>query len=136
MTSETADLSTLIRDRLSEIPYAKLLGIELENVTPGAVTLRMDVRENLKRNNGIVHGGAIASLVDSATAFAIISLDPSQKAVTIDLTLSFLRPLIQGRAIATAKVVRSGRRISFVSAEVFDEAQTLLATALSTYIKD
>ena len=135
-TQTQSDLESLIRERLSLIPYTKLLGIELESVTPGLVTLGMDVRADLKRNNGIAHGGAIASLIDSATAFAIISQDPGQSAVTIDLTVSFLKPLVDGRATATARVIRSGRRVAVVSAEVFDKGQNLVATALSTYIKD
>ncbi|HEY7783473.1 MAG TPA: PaaI family thioesterase [Pyrinomonadaceae bacterium] len=135
-TQTQGDLESLIRERLSLIPYTKLLGIELESVTPGLVTLGMDVRADLKRNNGIAHGGAIASLIDSATAFAIISQDPGQSAVTIDLTVSFLKPLVDGRATATARVIRSGRRVAVVSAEVFDKGQNLVATALSTYIKD
>jgi acyl-CoA thioesterase len=137
MSSQTkSHLESIIRERLSQIPYTRLLGIELETATPGLVTLGMDVRSDLKRNNGIAHGGAIASLVDSATAFAIISQDPDQAAVTIDLTVSFLRPLVDGRARATARIIRSGRRIAVVSAEVFDEHKNLVATALSTYIKD
>lgn len=137
MSAQTqSDLESLIRERLNLIPYTKLLGIQLESVTPGLVTLGMDVRADLKRNNGIAHGGAIASLIDSATAFAIISQDPGQSAVTIDLTVSFLKPLVDGRATATARVIRSGRRVAVVSAEVFDKGHNLVATALSTYIKD
>ena len=137
MTVETTkELASQIRERLGQIPYARLLGIELEAVTPGVVTLRMSVRNDLMRNNGIVHGGAIASLIDSATAFALISLDPTQQAVTIDLHVNFTRPLVDGQATSTAKVIRAGRRVVFISAEVFDSSGNLVATALSTYIKD
>lgn len=135
-----ADLNTPhadeIRARLEQIPFAKMMGIRLESAGSGTVTLTMDVRQDLKRNNGLVHGGAIVSLIDSATAFALISLDPRQHAVTIDLTVNFLRPLTKGRARATAKVIRSGRRVAVISAEAFDESGSLLATAISTYIKD
>ena len=63
-----------IQKALSTVPYAKLLGIELEEITPGTATLSLRVRRELTQNHGVVHGGAIASLVDTATAFAIISL--------------------------------------------------------------
>jgi acyl-CoA thioesterase len=139
MSDEKLDqkLADELRQKLKHIPYANLLGIELQKVTPGTATLSLEIKEELKRNNGIAHGGAIASLIDTATAFATLSvLNPDQRSTTIDLTINYLRPLIKGKATATAKVVRNGRRILAVSAEVFDESGNLAATALSSYIKD
>ena len=57
-----------------EIPFAKLLGIEADSVEPGHAVLSMKIREDLLRNGGIAHGGAIAALIDSAMAFAIVPL--------------------------------------------------------------
>jgi len=121
---------------LADVPYARLLEIELEDLASGSATLRMRVRKVLTQNHGVVHGGAIASLIDSATAFAIITLlAPNEKVTTVDLAISYLRPVTNGRLICTAKVLRSGRRLLVASADVFDSAQTLVATALSTYIR-
>ena len=121
---------------LASVPFAHLLGIELEEIDSGVATLAFDIKPELKQNHGVVHGGAIASLIDSATAFAIISLLPTNEhATTVDLTISYLRPLTEGRARAVARVLRSGKRLIVVSAELFDDAGTLAATALSTYIK-
>lgn len=125
-----------ISGALDRVPFAKLLGIELEEIDSGVATLAFDIKPEFKQNNGVVHGGAIASLIDSATAFAIISLlSPGEQATTVDLTISYLRPLTHGRARAVARVLRSGRRLITVSAELFDVKGTLSATALSTYIK-
>lgn len=121
---------------LDQVPFAKLLGIELEEIDSGVATLAFEITPELKQNHGVVHGGAIASLIDSATAFAIISLlPPDEHATTVDLTISYLRPVTAGRTRAVAKVLRSGKRLITVSAELFDERGTLAATALSTYIK-
>jgi uncharacterized protein (TIGR00369 family) len=121
---------------LAAVPYAQLLGIEVEHAGPGVATLAMPVRRELTQNHGVVHGGAVASLIDSAMAFAIIPLlAPKEGVTTVDLTISYLRPVTEGRMRSTAKVVRAGRRLIVVSAEVFDSQQTLTATALSTYIK-
>ena len=69
-------------------------------------------------------------------AFAIISLlAPKEKVTTVDLTISYLRPLTKGRVIAVARVIRAGRRLFVVSADVFGDDGNLAATALSTYIK-
>ena len=121
---------------LADVPYAGLLGIELENLGSGSATLGIRVRKKLTQNHGVVHGGAIASLIDSATAFAIITLmAPAERVTTVDLTISYLRPVTKGRLICTAEVLRAGRRILVVSADVFDGDQKLVATALSTYIR-
>lgn len=125
-----------ISGALAKVPFAKLLGIELEDIDSGVATLAFDIKPEFKQNHGVVHGGAIASLIDSATAFAIISLLPAgEHATTVDLTISYLRPLTDGRARAVARVLRSGQRLITVSAELFDSKGTLSATALSTYIK-
>jgi len=125
-----------LEQALDSVPYAKLLGLELESVGSGTATLALKVREELTQNQGIVHGGAVASLIDTATAFAILTvLAPKERVTTVDLTISYLRPVSSGRLRAVARVVRAGRRLFVVSAEVFDEDGTLASTALSTYIK-
>ncbi len=125
-----------IQKALSAVPFAKLLGLELEDIGAGTATLAVNVRKELTQNQGIVHGGAIASLIDTATAFAILSLlPPGERVTTVDLTISYLRPVSMGRIRAVTKVVRAGRRLFVVSAEVFDEEGNLASTALSTYIK-
>jgi len=124
-------------ERASEtVPFAKLIGLELKAVEPGRAVLTMEIREELKQNHGVVHGGAIASLIDSAMAFAIIPyLDEDEGTTTVDLTIHYLRPLLGGLATATAQVVRVGRRVVVVSAEVVDEAGSLAATATSAYLR-
>lgn len=118
------------------VRFLKHLGVEVESVGPGTATLLLPVREEIMRNDGIVHGGAIASVIDSAFAFAIIPLlADNERTVTIDLTIHYLRPLSSGVSKTVARVVRAGRRVVTVSAELFDENGKLAATALSTYLR-
>ena len=132
----TAAQKRRIQKAVKSVPYAKLLGFELDEVSPGAATLGLKIRKDLMQNHGVVHGGAIASLIDTATAFAIIPLlTPEEKVTTVDLTISYLRPITKGRVTATAHVIRAGRRLIVVSAEVKGEDGKPAATALSTYIK-
>jgi uncharacterized protein (TIGR00369 family) len=136
----TPDLNDEQRRRVEEmreaVPFLKLLGIQVESVGPGTATLLLPIREELKRNDGIIHGGAIASVIDSAFAFAIIPLlGENERTVTVDLTLHYVRPLSGGVAKASARVVRAGRRVITVSGEVFDENEKLAATSLSTYLR-
>jgi uncharacterized protein (TIGR00369 family) len=136
----TAELNDEQRRRIeharASVPFLKLLGIEVESVAPGTATLVLPVRAELMRNDDIVHGGVMASLIDSAFAFAIIPiLDEGERTVTVDLTIHYLRPVSSGAAKAVARVVRAGRRVITVSAELFDENDKLAATALSTYLR-
>jgi acyl-CoA thioesterase len=121
---------------LENVPFAKLLGIEIESIEPGHAVLTMEIREDLKRNGGIAHGGAIATLIDSAMAMAIVPLlAEGERTTTVDLTIHYLRPLSERSARASARVVRAGRRVITVSAELFDADEKLAATALSTYLR-
>ena len=125
-----------LRSALRNVPFAALLGIELAAATHGSVTLQLEIRHDLRQIHGVMHGGAIASLLDTATAFAIVSqLSEPEKFTTVDLTINYLRPLNKGTATARAHVVRAGRRLLTVSAEVVDDEGNLAAMAVSTYIK-
>lgn len=136
----TPDLNEEQRARLEAmrdaVPFLNLLGVEVESVGPGTATLLLPIRDEIKRNDGIVHGGAIASVIDSAFAFAIVPLlGENERTTTVDFTIHYLRPLSAGVAKTTARVVRLGRRVITVSAELFDENGKLAATALSTYLR-
>jgi len=136
----TPELTDEQRRRLEHardsVPFLKLLGVEVEAAGPGTATLRLPLRHELMRNDNIVHGGVMASLIDSAFAFAIIPiLADGERTVTVDLTIHYLRPLSSGAARAVARVVRAGRRVITVSADLFDENDKLAATALSTYLR-
>ena len=121
---------------IDDVPFAKLLGIEVELVETGHAVLSMKMRDDLMRNGGIAHGGAVAALIDSAMAFAIIPmLADNEHSVTVDLTIHYLRPVSEGSARASARVVRAGKRVITVSAELFDGNEKLAATAISTYLR-
>jgi len=117
-------------------PYLQHLGIELVEIEVGKAVMRMPMKEELRQPYGLLHGGATASLIDTATAFAVVSVTTSEeKCTTVDLTVHYLRPVIDETTICTATIVRAGRRLITVSAEVHNEHGKLIATALSTYAK-
>ena len=121
---------------LEHVPFARLLGIEVESVEPGHAVLTMPIRDDLKQNHGIAHGGSIAAVIDSAMALAIMPLlGENEKTTTVDLTIHYMRPLSGGTARASARVMRAVRRIITVSAELFDDQGRLASTAISTYLR-
>jgi acyl-CoA thioesterase len=124
------------RAAFAAVPYAKLLGLELGEVAPGAVVIHLQIRDQLLQNQGVIHGGAIASLIDTAAAFAVLTqIATNERVSTTDLTIHYLRPAGSGRLTASARTVRHGRRLFVLSVEVTNDQQILLATAVTTYIK-
>ena len=129
-----AELARL-REALGRVPFAGLLGIELAGAWRGAAALSVEVREELKRQGGLMHGGALASLMDTASAFAVLTLlGLGEQTVTIDLQVHFLRPIFSGRVEARARVLRKGRRVATLSIDVADQSGKLMATGTTTYL--
>ncbi len=123
-------------EAIKNVPFARLLGFELVGLDVKEATLKIQMRDELRQPYGVLHGGATASLIDTAMAFAVRTCVPEDvQTTTIDLTVHYLRPHSSGEAFCTAKVVRAGKRILTVSAEVYNEEKKLIAAALSTYMK-
>jgi len=132
-------LSDARRNQLHEvfarIPFANFLGIKLDELQHGSATLSLETREELTRDGGLIHGGVLASLIDTASAFATLTLiEPEQRAVTIDLTVHYLRAVTGGTTKAHARALRAGRRVIVLSVEVTNQDGALVATAVTTYL--
>jgi acyl-CoA thioesterase len=126
----------IARKVFETVPFINLIGMELIELKVGEATLQLKMREELRQPHGLLHGGATASLIDTATAFANVTvLKENEKAATVDLSIHYLRPVLEGTIICTAKVIKAGKRLSTISAEVVNEDGKLIATALSTYMK-
>jgi uncharacterized protein (TIGR00369 family) len=124
------------REAFALVPYARLLGLELGEIGRGVVSIHLEVRDDLRQNQGVVHGGAVASLIDTAAAFAVLTqLEINERVTTTDLTIHYLRPANSGRLTARARIVRSGRRLCVLSVEVTNNQEILVATAVTSYIK-
>jgi acyl-CoA thioesterase len=114
-------------------PIWNLLGIEVVEMSDGYSKLIMPFSEKLTQPYGIVHGGAISTLADSAAAVSIASLvEPNKKFVTVEMKINFLEPIKEGIIEARAVVLRKGR---IMAAEVdIINNQELVAKAIATYI--
>jgi len=136
MNEPDAAKLTRAREAFASVPYTKFLGLELGEIGNGEVSIYLDVRPELKQNQGVVHGGAVASLIDTASAFAVLTqIETHERVTTTDLTIHYLRPITAGRMTARARTVRGGRRLFVLSVEVTNDDGLLIATAVTTYIK-
>lgn len=113
------------------VPYWRKLGLELKEVAPGRAVFEADAHPDLLQN-GVVHGGALASIADSACAVAGISqVFPANYATTVNLQVAYLKPLVEGRFRAEGKCIKAGKSILFCEAVVFDAKNQVICTATS-----
>jgi uncharacterized protein (TIGR00369 family) len=127
--TESIDLRAMMN---AGVPYWRTLGLELKEVAPGRAVFECEVREGLMQKRGIVHGGVLASIVDSACAVAAIStLWPKANATTINLRVSYLKPLSQGIFRAEGRCIKAGKTICFCEAQVFNDRNEIVCTASS-----
>jgi len=132
----TTEQRQYAKDALNRLPLARLFGMELVDIELDKAAITIDMRDDLRQPSGVLHGGVTASLIDTAMAFAVRTRLPiSEATATIDLTIHYLRPHTTGTCTCTAKVVRAGKRIFTVSADVVNEEGKLIATGLSTYTR-
>jgi uncharacterized protein (TIGR00369 family) len=123
-----------IRDgELPPPPIAATLGLELVEVEPGRVVFALPAHEWLFNPIGSVHGGALATLVDSAASCAVHStLGAGVAYATTDLHVTYVRPLRSGRATCVGEILHAGRRLATAGARVTDEDGRLLAHGTAT----
>jgi uncharacterized protein (TIGR00369 family) len=127
-----------IRDgMLPPPPMAAVFGFRILSLEPGRVVFCCEPDESTYNPIGTVHGGLACTLADTVTGCAVQSvLEPGSSYTTIDIAVSFLRPvtLASGMLRATGVVTRSGRRVAFATAEVQDADGRLVATATSSLL--
>lgn len=132
----TPEQRAFAENALHDLPFSKLIGMRLVDLSPGVAKIAIEMRDDLRQPSGVLHGGVTATLIDTAMAFAVRTHLPIDAATaTIDLTVHYLRPHLSGTFICTATVVRAGKRIFTVSADVHNEVGKLIATGISTYTK-
>ncbi|MET0742093.1 MAG: PaaI family thioesterase [Microvirga sp.] len=128
-------LKALAAGDLPEPPVIALLGIVLDQVEPGFVTMGLDVGEHLYNPIGTVHGGVIATLLDSVMGCAVHSLVPlGQAYTTLEIKVNYLRALTDrtGSVRGEGRVVHFGRRQAVAEGKVVDAGGRLYATATTT----
>ena len=135
-THLTTEQRQYAKDALDRLPLARLFGMELVDIELDKAVMAIVMRDDLRQPSGVLHGGVTASLIDTAMAFAVRTRLPINEATaTIDLTIHYLRPHTTGTCTCTAVVVRAGKRIFTVSADVVNKEGKLIATGLSTYTR-
>lgn len=116
------------------MPFNHLLGIRLIEEHADGVTIEMPIREELLNSNGVVHGGATASLVDAALGIAITQKWKGRLTSTVEMKLNYLRPAREGKLTARSRFVKTGKTIIVGTVDVMDDAGQGIAFGLLTYM--
>lgn len=116
------------------IPFLDHLGVVPEFAKNGKSRITLNMRPEHKNSFGVVHGGVIMTLLDFVMAAAARSaMDHPLGAITIDMTISFLRPSV-GKIAVEGTVLKSGKSINYCEAVVLNEAGEITAKSSGTFV--
>jgi acyl-CoA thioesterase len=124
-----------LRRAVETTPYYQLLQITLDQIDEGFARFRMPFRKELTHPYGVVHGGAIASLADTAIAFAMMTLiQPGEKLTTVEFKINFFAPVNEGELSGEGRVVSKGKRVAVGEMQVKNGEGNLITKGLATYM--
>lgn len=135
-TSSAIDGAELVRRFLPESPFVAHTGIRLDELSDGRAVLRLPFREEVATIGTVVHGGAIATLIDTAAMAAAWSgadVPETLRGATVSLAVSYLAPAEDDDLVATATVLRRGRRLTTIRVDIHADAGRHVATAVVVY---
>ncbi|BAN51195.1 thioesterase family protein [Metapseudomonas resinovorans] len=146
----TPELQQAVASFFERIPFNRVLGIQLGEMSTEQVVMHLPMKDELVGNfvHGILHGGVISSLLDVVGgAMALIGaferhqhLSTSERMTrlsklgTIDLRIDYLRPGRGQHFTATAVLLRSGNKVAVVRSELHADDGTLVAVGTGTYL--
>lgn len=111
-----------------KISFVKLLGIEIVKITNDEAIGKMKVKKNMKNYMSYLHGGVIASFIDTIAFFPGKLLPSGRNITTTSLEVKYIRPVNIGEElIAKAQIIHLGKKIGIIEVSVFNPAQKLVA---------
>ncbi|MEE8444301.1 MAG: PaaI family thioesterase, partial [Alphaproteobacteria bacterium] len=121
------------------IPHMQELGMELTEVGGGVAVMELPYQDRLVGNpdTGVLHGGAVTTLIDSVCGMAVASaLDEPCPIATLDLRIDYLRPAAPGKVlVARADCYKVTKQMAFVHGTAYhDSVDDPVATAAGTFI--
>jgi uncharacterized protein (TIGR00369 family) len=123
-----------IKEKLRSSNTARQFGFVLAEAEPGRVLLRMRVDKRHMQVHGVVHGGVLAALADTAGGLATyISLPHVKRVATIEMKINYLESVEGGTVEAEARLIRRGRHLAVVDCDIRDHNQRLVGKALMTF---
>ena len=118
---------------VNQSPFPQHLSMKLTSVGPESAELKLDIDASHFQVYGLVHGGVLATLIDTATYWAAFGNLPEDAGlVNVELKLNYLKPVTRGQLNARGRCIRSGRTLSYAEASVFNAQGERCAHGTST----
>lgn len=117
-------------------PMARLIDFKMRVAEPGRIVMELEPHESLENTIGLLHGATAAALLDTAMGCAVSTMLPAgQTSVTLDLKLTYLRPLSVGSGTISAegRLIKLGRQTSYTEGFVHDGSGNLAVHATATF---
>lgn len=116
--------------------FMKTLGAKLVSIEKGEVSIACDLNQSLTQQHGYFHAGVITSIVDVACGYAALSTMPKGSDVlTVEFKTNFIRAADTNKIIATGKVLKTGKTLTFCEGVVTNKKQNIIyATMQATMI--
>ena len=129
-------MSERVRESFNRQGFLSTIGAVLESVEPGTVIVTCPFDPKLTQQQGLVHGGVIATVADVACGYAALSLMPADREVlTVEFKIQFLKPAKTDTIVAVGKVIQSGKTLTICEGSVYDASrEKLLAKMTATMI--
>ena len=125
-----------VRDSFGRQPAMELIGARLVTVKPGLCEIELPRKRDILQQHGLIHGGIVGMIADSAAGYAAFSLFPADSTVmTVEYKINLMAPADGERLLARAQVTRHGRTLTIVAFDVYGEKvgkQVHCATGLAT----
>jgi uncharacterized protein (TIGR00369 family) len=120
-------------------PIMNLIGARLMLVEPGVVEITLPYRADLTQQHGYLHAGVVTTIADSARGYAAFSLMPAgSNVLSVEFKVNLLRPAQGVEFVTRAEVIKAGRTLTVVRADVFgigaNDDKELVATMQGTMI--
>ncbi|MFZ3264369.1 MAG: PaaI family thioesterase [Terriglobales bacterium] len=128
-----SQLQDRIAGRIPPPPIATLIGFQLTAVAPGEATVTLEAGPQHANPMGTLHGGILCDIADAAMGIAYAAnLEAGETFTTLELKISFLKPVWNATLKAEGRVLKQGRTTGLVECRITDEKGKLVAHATST----
>lgn len=122
-----------ISNIVNRSPYFSLLSMKIKELEWGTSVLEVGLEEKHLQPFGYVHGGAIASVMDAATFWAVFpQVKDGMGLTTVEIKVNFLAPVREGRLVVKGRCIKIGKTLALGDATIYDGNGNLLAHGTAT----
>ncbi|OGQ07143.1 MAG: thioesterase [Deltaproteobacteria bacterium RBG_19FT_COMBO_46_12] len=122
-----------ISNVVNQSPYFSLLSMKIMDLEWGTSVLEVQLEEKHLQPFGYVHGGAIASVMDAATFWAVFpQVQDGMGLTTVEIKVNFLAPVQKGKLVGKGRCIKIGKTLALGDATIYDVKGNILGHGTAT----